>query len=112
MWKLTNRQFAEKTFNLFVFVDGDRIAVADHSIDNMSDPSSTDDGLLLVDDTRPVVSAKPMLFCEGNYLIPVITDKGEQSTVIAPLRIVNLIRRIKENRLAELGWLSAERAVL
>lgn len=104
MWKLTNRQFAEKTFNLFVFVDGDRIAVADHSIDNMSDPSSTDDGLLLVDDTRPVMSD----YRTRGYLIPVITDKGEQSTVIAPLSIVNLIRRIKENRLAELGWIDAQ----
>lgn len=108
MWKLTNRQYAEKTFNLFVFVDGDRIAVADHSIDNMSDPSSTDDGLLLVDDTRPVMSDHRT----GNYLIPVTTDKGEPSTVMAPWRIINLIRRIKESRLDELGWGRAERAVL
>ena len=104
MWTLTNRNFAEKTFNLFVFVDGNRIAVADHSIEDLNDPSSTDDGLLLVDDSRPVLPANPKVFCDGNYFIPVTTDKGEQSTVIAPLRVVKLIRQLKERQLDKQGW--------
>ncbi len=107
MWKLTNRQFAEKTFNLFVFVDGDKIAVADHSIANMSDPSSTDDGLLLVDHNRPVTSDNRT----GNFFIPVTTERGDASTVIAPWRIVNLIRKLKIMRLEELGWVGQEEAV-
>jgi hypothetical protein len=92
MWNLTNRRFAEKHYTHFVYFSGDQIAIADHSIRNLSDPSSTDDGLLLVDDSRPAVPVKPKLFCDGNYFIPVITDKGEQSTVIAPLHTVQLIR--------------------
>lgn len=108
MWTLTNRNFAEKTFNLFVFVDGNRIAVADHSIEDMNDPSSTDDGLLLVDDSRPVLPANPKLFCDSNYFfIPVTTDKGEQFTVIAPLLIVQLIRKLKERQLDTQGWAMA-----
>ena len=99
MWKLTNRHWAEKTFNLFVFVDGDRIAVADHSIDNICDPASTDDGLLIVDATRSVVPLNHKLFCDCNFIVPVTTDKGEQSSVIAPLQIVHLIRTLQDRQL-------------
>jgi hypothetical protein len=50
MWTLLNRSFAKRTFSHFLFVDGQgRVAIADHSIRNMKDPASTEDGLLVWD---------------------------------------------------------------
>lgn len=49
MWKLINRQEAIQQNSHYVFVRDDDVAIADHSIGNLKDPSSTDDGLLLWD---------------------------------------------------------------
>jgi len=49
MWKLINSKEAQQFYSHFVFVRGDDVAIADHSIGSLRDPSSTDDGLLLWD---------------------------------------------------------------
>jgi len=46
-WRCINRDDAEARFEHFVFVSETRsVAIADHSMRDMSDPSSTDDGLI------------------------------------------------------------------
>lgn len=49
MFELTNKQEAKKCFSHFLFHDDDNntVALADHSIANLNDPSSTEDGLLV-----------------------------------------------------------------
>ncbi len=54
MWQLINECEAQAYFTHYLFRDGDRLAIADHSIEDLRDPSSTDDGLLLVDPKGPV----------------------------------------------------------
>jgi len=49
MWQLINRQEAVQQRSHFVFIRGDDVAIADHSIGKMTDPASTEDGLLLWD---------------------------------------------------------------
>lgn len=49
MWKLINRKEAVQQYSHFVFIRGDDVAIADHSIGKMTDPASTEDGLLLWD---------------------------------------------------------------
>ena len=56
MWKLINRHEANKQYTHYVFVRGDEVAIADHSIYDMNDPSTTDDGLLLWDGKVGTVS--------------------------------------------------------
>lgn len=49
MFELTNKIEANKCFSHFLFHDNDTnaVAVADHSINDLNDPSSTEDGLLV-----------------------------------------------------------------
>jgi hypothetical protein len=49
MWKLINRTEALQRHSHFVFVRGDDVAIADHSLNKVTDPASTEDGLLLWD---------------------------------------------------------------
>lgn len=49
MFELVNKIEAKKCFSHFLFHDDDNnaVALADHSISNLKDPSSTEDGLLV-----------------------------------------------------------------
>ena len=49
MFELTNKIEAKKCFSHYLFHDEDTntVALADHSIANLNDPSSTEDGLLV-----------------------------------------------------------------
>jgi len=49
MFELTNKIEAKKCFSHYLFYDEDTnaVALADHSIANLNDPSSTEDGLLV-----------------------------------------------------------------
>ena len=49
MFELTNKIEAKKCFSHYLFYDEDNntVAIADHSIANLNDPSSTEDGLLV-----------------------------------------------------------------
>jgi hypothetical protein len=49
MFELTNKQEAKKCFAHYLYhnEDNNTVAVADHSIANLNDPSSTEDGLLV-----------------------------------------------------------------
>ena len=49
MWTCINKTEAQKCFSHFIFHDEDtgEIAIADHSIRDMNDPSTTEDGLLV-----------------------------------------------------------------
>ena len=50
MWKCVNRRMAKKFGDHFIFVNTKgQVAFADHSIRDLNDPSSTDDGLLIWD---------------------------------------------------------------
>lgn len=50
MWKLLNKKHAKKKETHFVFINEQKqIAIADHSIQNLADPGSGDDGLLIWD---------------------------------------------------------------
>lgn len=48
-WVLINRKEAVQQNSHFVFTNDDEVAIADHSIGKLTDPSSTEDGLLLWD---------------------------------------------------------------
>lgn len=49
-WNCINRQYALDSQEHYVFVDGAaRVAIADHTIRDFNDPSTTEDGLLLWD---------------------------------------------------------------
>jgi len=49
MFELTNKIEARKSFSHYLFHDDDTnaVALADHSIADLNDPSSTEDGLLV-----------------------------------------------------------------
>ena len=49
MFELTNKIEAKKCFSHYLFhnADNNTVALADHSISNLNDPSSTEDGLLV-----------------------------------------------------------------
>ena len=49
MFELTNKIEANKCFSHYLFHDADTnaVAIADHSISDLNDPSSTEDGLLI-----------------------------------------------------------------
>lgn len=54
-WTLINREHAVAAYTHYLFIHADgRRAIADHSISNLKDPAATDDGLLLLDVSRPV----------------------------------------------------------
>ena len=76
-WHIINRREAQKynTHYLYINVRGD-VAIADHSIRNLSDPASTDDGLL-------IWSGGPLHFDWKNscVFIPVYTDKDVRNSV-------------------------------
>lgn len=61
MWKLLNKKHAKKNYTHFVFVDEQKqIAIADHSMRDLADPSSGDDGLLIWD-------KKPMRLIKSSH---------------------------------------------
>ena len=96
MWTLTNRKFAVKHFTHFVYVSGAQCAIADHSIRNMSDPSSTDDGLLLVDDSRTIA------LTDNGAFVAVVKINGEESWVNTKWENVQLIRKYKDQQLGRM----------
>lgn len=58
MWKLLNRKYAKKKETHFVFINEQKqIAIADHSISNLADPGSGEDGLLIWD-KKPMTLGK------------------------------------------------------
>lgn len=76
MWKLLNRSFAKRNFSHFLFVDEQgRVAIADHSIRNMRDPSSTDDGLLVWD-------GQPIRINKSRYYDPIGFAKTENGETV------------------------------
>lgn len=85
-WHIINQREARKynTHYLYINVRGD-VAIADHSIRNVFDPASTDDGLL-------VWSGDPLHFDWVNscVFIPVYTDKDVRSNV--PTSILTALR--------------------
>jgi hypothetical protein len=81
MFELTNKLEARKTFSHFLFhnEDNNTVALADHSITNLNDPSSTDDGLLVWDgEVARLISTKT----QTSILLDVIMQDGETSTCI------------------------------
>ena len=102
-WTLLNRRFAEKHYSHFIYQQGNQFAIADHSISNLNDPSSTEDGLLLVDDSRKVDSY------DKGAIIPVVTESGGTSWVMTKWENVHLIRNLKERLLDNQGWVRGEK---
>jgi hypothetical protein len=81
MFELTNKIEASKYFSHYLFHDDDTntVAIADHSIADLSDPSSTDDGLLVWDgEVARLISTKTLT----SILLDVIMQDGETSTCI------------------------------
>ena len=65
MWTCVNRRMAKKFGDHFIFVNKKgQVAIADHSIRDLNDPSSTDDGLLIWDGGKGefTVGSRSVLF--------------------------------------------------
>ena len=104
MWLCTNRIYAENTFSHFVYcLDHQIIAIADHSIEDMNDPCSTEDGLLIVDFNRSVIADEKN---SDVFLIPVIRDDGELSKSIVSRGTLEQIRKMKDRQLNNQGWIA------
>lgn len=80
-WHIINRAEAKRYYTHFLYINvrGD-VAIADHSIRDIFDPASTDNGLL-------VWTGDPLKFDWTNSCvsIPVFTDADMRSTVISDL---------------------------
>lgn len=72
-WKCLNRAEAKGNGYHFVFINQrtGEIALADHSIRDESDPSSTDDGLLLANIGRGLVEVRESLPGQSRYVVRV-----------------------------------------
>jgi hypothetical protein len=82
MWTLTNKIEAKKCFAHFLFhnEDNNTVALADHSIANLNDPSSTEDGLLVwTGEMGRLISTADR---HTSVLLDVKMEDGEQSSVI------------------------------
>ena len=82
MWTLTNKIEAKKCFSHFLFhnEDNNNVALADHSIANLNDPSSTEDGLLVwTGEMGRLISTADR---HTSVLLDVKMEDGEQSSVI------------------------------
>ena len=82
MWTLTNKIEAKKCFAHFLFhnEDTNTVALADHSIANLNDPSSTEDGLLVwTGEMGRLISTADR---HTSVLLDVKMEDGEQSSVI------------------------------
>jgi hypothetical protein len=82
MWTLTNKIEAKKCFSHFLFhnEDNNTVALADHSIANLNDPSSTEDGLLVwTGEMGRLISTADR---HTSVLLDVKMEDGEQSSVI------------------------------
>ena len=82
MWTLTNKIEANKCFAHFLFhnEDNNTVALADHSIYNLKDPSATDDGLLVwTGEMGRLISTADR---HTSVLLDVKMEDGEQSSVI------------------------------
>lgn len=80
MFELTNKIEAKKCFSHFLFhnEDNNTVAIADHSIADMKDPSSTEDGLLVwTGQMGRIVTT----IANSQILIDVIQDNTEPTTV-------------------------------
>lgn len=83
MWKLINKSDAIKYFTHYIFMnDVGQIAIADHSIRDLHNPASTDDGLLIVNLDTPV---QVRLSSGTSASLSVTNDKGERKIVITSL---------------------------
>ena len=87
-WTLLNRQHAHDMFTHHVFLDTERgqIALADHSIRSLDDPSSTDDGLLLV-----TGEPRPPTRYSACWIVPVVNAHGVGSCVPTSRLVANLV---------------------
>ncbi|MEY4263479.1 MAG: hypothetical protein RL373_47 [Pseudomonadota bacterium] len=82
MFELTNKIEANKCFSHFLFhnEDNNTVAVADHSIANLNDPSSTEDGLLVwTGEMGRLISTADR---HTSVLLDVRMEDGDTSTVI------------------------------
>jgi hypothetical protein len=81
MFELTNKSEAKKHFSHFLFHNDDNntVAIADHSIANLKDPSSTEDGLLVwTGQMGRIVNT----LANTQVLVDVMQDNTEPTTVI------------------------------
>ncbi len=82
MWTLTNKIEAKKCFAHYLFhnEDNNSVALADHSIHNLKDPSSTEDGLLVwTGEMGRLINTADH---HTSVLLDVKMEDGEQSSVI------------------------------
>ena len=104
MWLCINRKYAINSYSHFIYcLDNQIIAIADHSIENMNDPCSTEDGLLIVDFNRGVIADEKN---SDVFLIPVIRDDGELSKSIVSRGTLQQIRELKDRQLNNQGWIA------
>ena len=81
-WICVNRMEAKKSFSHFVFHDdsANTVALADHSIANLNDPSSTEDGLLVwTGEMGRLISTADR---HTSVMLDVVMDDGDSSVVI------------------------------
>lgn len=90
-WTLLNRDDADQLFTHYVFLceRTGEVALADHSIQRLSDPSTTDDGLALVDgpgqpellDTRHIWNVPVLVSPRRRVLLGQHADSSSRSVV-------------------------------
>ena len=78
-WKLINKAEAIQCDYHFIYTMDDLVAIADHSIRDMDDPASTDDGLCLWDGKVGRVTAS------GTIAIGIIANDASSCCHIAAL---------------------------
>jgi hypothetical protein len=85
MFELTNKIEAKKCFAHYLFhnQDNNTVALADHSIANLNDPSSTEDGLLVwTGEMGRLISTADR---HTSILLDVRLDNDDHSTVIVSI---------------------------
>lgn len=96
-WKCINRESALHRSDHFVFVSATGlVAIADHSMRDVEDPSSTDDGLLVWDGGVTVLEAGPGPSSDPRLLLTV-SEGGrgrDKATVSVSLSTALAIERV------------------
>ena len=93
-WKLINRRSAMRDYSHFIFFDGKDVAIADHSIIDLGNPASTEDGLLLFDGKREIKHGV-LMRGEDRPIVPVIKGDLSESSVITTWSTVKLIYELR-----------------
>jgi hypothetical protein len=107
MFELTNKMEAKKTFSHFLFhnEDNNTVAIGDHSITNLNDPSSTEDGLLVWDgEVARLISTKT----QTSILLDVVMQNGEMSTCIISLLTACRIEQLTDKQVIPMNTEIAE----